>query len=107
LEDAGCVGLTLASIVISLLIYVDDIVLITKILYDLSKQLITLKDFVSSMGMTMNIDKTKVMIIKSKRITYNTFFYDKNNLEELPSLIHIYEKNEMKLQIYDINTKTQ
>jgi hypothetical protein len=35
--------------------------------------------------MTINIDKMKVMIIKSKNITYNTFIYDNNNLEEVPS----------------------
>jgi hypothetical protein len=85
LEDAGCVGPTLASIVIILLLYVDDIVLMEKSPYDLGKQLITLKDFFSSMGMTVNTDKTKVMIIKSKRITYDTFVYDNNSLEEVPS----------------------
>jgi hypothetical protein len=85
LEDAGCVGPTLASIVIILLLYVDDIVLMVKSPYDLGKKLIILKDFFSSMGMTVNTDKTKVMIIKSKRITYDTFVYDNNSLEEVPS----------------------
>jgi hypothetical protein len=89
LEDTGCVGPTLASIVIILLLYVDDIVLMAKILYDLGKQLITLKDFCSSIGMTVNTDKTKVMIIKSKRITYDTFVYDNNNLEEVPSYMYL------------------
>jgi hypothetical protein len=85
LEDAGCVGPTLVSIVIILLLYANDIVLMEKIPYDLGKKLIILKDFFSSMGMTMNTNKTKVMIIKSKRITYNTFVYDNNSLEEVPS----------------------
>jgi hypothetical protein len=85
LENSSCVGLTLASIVIILLLYVDDIVLMAQSPYDPSKQLITLKDFCSSMGMNVNIDKTKVMIIKSKRITYDTFVYDNNSLEEVPS----------------------
>ena len=31
---------------------------------------------------TINTDKTKVMIIKSNNITYDTFVYDNNNLEE-------------------------
>jgi hypothetical protein len=84
LEDAGCVGLTLASKAITLL-YADDIVLMAKIPYYLSKQLITLKDFCFRMGITVNTEKTKVMIIKSKRITYNTFVYDNNSLEEVPS----------------------
>ena len=35
--------------------------------------------------MTMNTDKTKVMIIKSKRIIDDTFVYDNNSLEEVPS----------------------
>jgi hypothetical protein len=73
LEDAGCVGLTLTSIVI-ILIYVDDIFIMEKSTYDLCKQLITIKDIFYSMGMTMNTEKTKVMIIESKRITYDYFF---------------------------------
>jgi hypothetical protein len=60
LEDVGCVDPTLASIVIILLLYVDDIVLMAKSPYDLGKQLIMLKDFFSSMGITVNTDKTKV-----------------------------------------------
>jgi hypothetical protein len=35
--------------------------------------------------MTVNTDKTKVMIIKSDKITYDTFIYDKKILEEVPS----------------------
>ena len=34
------------------------------------------------MGMTINTDKTKVMIIKSNKITYDTFVYEDNDLEE-------------------------
>jgi hypothetical protein len=34
--------------------------------------------------MTVNTDKTKVMIIKSNKITYDTFVYDNNILEEEP-----------------------
>jgi hypothetical protein len=43
------------------------------------------KDFCSSMSMTVNTDRTKVMIIKFKMITYNTFVYDNNSLEEVHS----------------------
>jgi hypothetical protein len=85
LEDANCVDPTLASIVTILLLYDDDIVLMVKCPYDLGKQQIILKDFCSSMGMTVNTNKTKVMIIKSKMITYDTFVYDNNSLEEVPS----------------------
>jgi hypothetical protein len=85
LEDVGCTGPTLTGIVIILLLYVDDIVLMERNPYDLSKHLRILKDFFSSMGMTVNTDKMKVMIIKSKKITYDTFVYDNNSLEEVPS----------------------
>jgi hypothetical protein len=48
LEATGCVGPTLASIVIILLLYVHDIVLMERNPYDLSKKLRILKDFFSS-----------------------------------------------------------
>jgi hypothetical protein len=85
LEEASCVGTTLAGIVIILLLYIDDIVLMVRCPFDLNKQLRILKDFCSSIGMSINIDKTKVMIIKSKKITYTNFVYDNNNLEEVNS----------------------
>lgn len=53
--------------------------------FDLDKQLRILKDSCSNMGMSVNTDKTKVMIIKSKKDTYTNFEYDNNNLEEVSS----------------------
>jgi hypothetical protein len=53
--------------------------------HDIENQLRILKDFCSNMGMTVNTDKTKVMIIKSNNIPYDTFVYDNNNLEEVTS----------------------
>ena len=34
--------------------------------------------------MIVNIDKTKVMIVKSNQITYDNFVYDNNILDEVP-----------------------
>ena len=76
LEEAGCVGTILAGIVIILLLYADNIFLLARCPSDLDKQLRLLKDFYSTMGMTVNTDKTKVMIIKSKKDTYANFMYD-------------------------------
>jgi hypothetical protein len=42
------------------------------------------------MGITVNTDKTKVVIIKSYKITYNTFVYDNNNLEEVTSYKYLH-----------------
>jgi hypothetical protein len=85
LENIGCVGPTLTDILINLLLYVDDIVLMERSPLDLENQLRILKDFCSNMGMTVNMDKTKVMIIKSNKITNDTFLYDNKNLEEVTS----------------------
>jgi hypothetical protein len=85
LEKEGCVGPTLTGIVINLLLYDDDNVLMARSPHDLENQLRILKDFCSNMGMTVNTDKTKVMIIKSNKIPYDTFVYDNNNLEEVNS----------------------
>jgi hypothetical protein len=52
---------------------------------DLGTQLRILKDLFYSVGMIVNTNKMKVMIIKSKNITYHTFVYGNNNLEEVPS----------------------
>jgi hypothetical protein len=89
LEKAGCVGPTLTGIVINLLLYFDDIVLMESIPHDIENQLRMLKEFCSNMGMIVNIDKTKVMIIKSNKIHYDTFVYDKNNLEKVTSYKYI------------------
>ena len=51
---------------------------------DLDKKLRLIKDLCSTIDMTVNTDKTKVMIIKSKE-TYANFMYDNNNLEEVYS----------------------
>ena len=60
LEEAGYAGTILAGIVIILLLYADDIVLLARCPSDLDKQLRLLKDFFSTMGMTVNTDKTKL-----------------------------------------------
>ena len=41
------------------------------------------------MGMTVNTDKTKIMIIKSRKDTYANFIYDNRNLEEVTSYKYI------------------
>jgi hypothetical protein len=85
LEKAGCVGPTLTDIVINILLYADDIALMAMSPHDIENQLRILKDFFFNMGMTVNTDKTKVMIIKSNNIPYDIFVYDNNNLEEVTS----------------------
>jgi hypothetical protein len=79
----------LARIVVIFILYVDDIVLMAKRPYDLDKKLKILKVFCSRMGMIVNIEKTKGMIIKSKKINCVDFMYDNNNLEEVTSFKYL------------------
>ena len=85
----------LARIVIILLLYDDDIVLMERCPSNLDKQL-RIHNFCSNIGMTVNTDKTKIMIIKPKKDTYANFIYDNKNLEEVTSYkyleIDIYHK---------------
>ena len=64
-KDTSCCITTLAGIVIILLLYVDDIIPMVRIPCNIDKRLEIIRYFFSSMGITINIDKTKVMIIKS------------------------------------------
>ena len=65
--------------------------------FDFNKQLRTLEDFFSNMGMIVNTNKTKVMILKSKD-TYANFVYDNNNLEEVSSYKYLRIDNHRKLK---------
>jgi hypothetical protein len=60
LDDASCVGQTMASIIFIYILYVYDIVLIGNTPYDLGKELIILKDFFFSMGMTLNMTNQRL-----------------------------------------------
>ena len=85
LEIAGCKGTEIAGIIITLLLYADDIFLLAKIHDDLDKQLKTLHAYCSKMGMTIKTNNTKVMILKSKNITHGSFVYDNHYLEKVSS----------------------
>jgi len=80
LETAGCKGTELAGIIITLLLYANDIIL-TKKHDDLDKKSQTLHVYFFKMGMTVNTNKTKVMTIKSKMIAHGSFVYDNHFLE--------------------------
>ena len=70
LEEEHCVGAILVGIVITVLLYVDDIVLMEMCHSNIDKQLIiNLKYFFSNMGMILNINKIQIIIIKSRKET--------------------------------------
>ena len=67
LEEVGCIGTVLARIVIILLLYADGIVLLARCPSDIDKKLRILIYFFSNMGMTVNTNKTKIMIKKLRK----------------------------------------
>ena len=85
LEAMGCVDPKLTGMVITLLLYVDDIFLLARSHEDLDKQFKILHDYCSKMGMIVNTYKTKVMIIRFKNINHDNFIYDYNYLEKVSS----------------------
>jgi len=80
----------LAGIVIIILLYVVDIVLMARYPYDLDKQLKILKDFFSHVSIIVSTDRTNVMIIKSKKVTYANFVHDNIDLEEVSSYKYLW-----------------
>ena len=75
--------MTMLARIVIIFLYIDDIVLLARFTSILNKKLRILKDFYSSMDMIINIDKTKVMIIKSDEVIYAHFLFDNNILEEV------------------------
>jgi hypothetical protein len=71
-EEASCVNPNIAGIII-ILLCANDIVLMVRSPCDLDKQLKNLKEFCSSTVMPINTNKTKVMIIKSKKYHLHLF----------------------------------
>ena len=85
LEKASCTDTILAEIYIILLLYANDIVLMARFPFDLGRKLRILKYLFSNMGMTININKKKIIIIKSKKDTYANLIYDNRNLNKVTS----------------------
>ena len=81
MEIRGYKGTELARIIINFILDDDDIVFLARSHAELDKKLRTLHDFYSNMGMTINTDKYKVTIIKSKNINHGNYVYDNNFLE--------------------------
>lgn len=67
LEDVRSDGTTLTGMVITILLYANDISILASSHDDINKKLRILQYMYSNMGMIVNIDKTKVMIIKYKK----------------------------------------
>ena len=74
----------LGKFVIRLLLYANDLILISKSVLGLQEHLLSLKHFCRRVGMQVNISKTKVVVFSKKR-KHNQlkFYFEGNILEEV------------------------
>lgn len=84
LEVVRCDDPMLTGMVITLLIYFDNIVLLARFHEDLYKHLRILQHYYSRMVTILNANKTKVIVMKSKKNNYDHFIYDTNYLGKFP-----------------------
>jgi len=67
LNSQGGDGIYLGKFVIRLLLYADDLILIVKSALGLQEHLLSLENFCRSVGMQVNISKTKVEVFFKKK----------------------------------------
>ena len=81
-------GISFGADVVHTLLYTDDLVLVAESPEDLQTQLNILKDFTDDIKMEVNIDETKVMVLrknKRKSHTQITWFLGEQELQECDS----------------------
>lgn len=85
LKEEEWISINKFGLVIILLLYFCDIILVAKTLEYLHKKLKVIQIIYKNYQHTINIDKTKIMIIKSNNIVYPPTLYGYNPLEEVQS----------------------
>lgn len=85
LVDVGCAGPIMIGIVITLLPYVENIILLVRSHYVLSRNYKSYNIFAPRWVWPLVLKKTKFVIPKSKNITWDTFIYENNYLVGFPS----------------------
>jgi len=81
-------GPDLAGTAVKLLLYADDLVLMSKSLRGLQKQLDELSAFCKERDLTMNVKKTKVVVFGS-RVNSSPLHYDGSPIEEVASFCYL------------------
>jgi hypothetical protein len=99
---AGDDGPDLASIAMKLLLYADDLVLMSKSLRGLQKQLDELNIFCKEWDLTVNMKKTKVVVFGS-RVNSSPLHYDGSLVEEVASFrylgIELHRSGSLKIAV--------
>ncbi len=85
---AGDDGPDLAGTAVKLLLYADDLVLTSKLLRGLQKQLDELNAFCKERDLTVNVKKTKIVVFGS-RMNSSPLHYDGSPVEEVASFRYL------------------
>lgn len=82
LSKDGGDGIQLVGYVVKLLLYVDDIILISKTTHGLREHLKSLEHFCQEVWMQVNTSKTKIMIYSlNRKVKHHTFPFECNPLD--------------------------
>jgi hypothetical protein len=99
---AGDDGPDLAGTAVKLLLYADDLVLMSKSLRGLQKQLDELSAFCKERDLTMNVKKTKVVVF-GNRVNSSPLHYDGSPVEEVASFrylgIELHRSGSLKIAV--------
>ena len=91
IREEGGDGCPLADAVIRILLYADDVVLISSSAAGLQRHLDILHSFCVTWGLTVNLQKTKIMVFNTNRQTLQTlhFLYDSQPVEIVTSYTYL------------------
>lgn len=81
-KDGGGDSIQLAGYVVKLLLYADDLILISKIAHGLREHLKALEHFCQEVGMQVNTTKTKIMIFSfNRKVKQHIFLFEGSPLD--------------------------
>ena len=73
----------LADILLAILLFADDIALFSYSASGLQKQLDVLAEFCASRGLTVNVNKTKILVFEHRKSTTPAFLYGDMDIEQV------------------------
>ena len=74
LETAGIDAPTLMGVMVPLLLYADDLILMSESAEGLQKQMDALASFCEQRQLTVNLSKTKMVVFEANTVMYQTLF---------------------------------
>lgn len=80
-------GMKVGGIVISALMYADDIVILAESAVDLRRNILHLESYCVEWGLTVNLNKSKIMVFRrgGRLGTYDSFLFNGRPVEVVPS----------------------